>query len=97
MWFLTCLYHDVGYGYEKDDGKGKAALENKLDQKGLEGLKEFLSLGYVCDDVYKTYQKEMVNLYFKSRLKGREKLDHGIVGGLLLYDRLRKRFEEAWE
>ncbi len=31
------------------------------------------------------------------KLRSTPKLDHGIIGGLLLYDRLRLQFEKAWE
>lgn len=96
LWFLACLYHDIGYVYEETH-----SCENlrKIQKDGLEALADICSITY-CEPVeFRTYEKSVVNLYLKNRAKctgkGIGKMDHGIVGGLMLYDRLRKNYEQA--
>lgn len=95
-WFLTCLYHDIGYVYENVHDDDRLRMVHK---DGIEALKKICDLKYVHNRVFKTYPKEIINFYLKKRADCREappKLDHGIVGGLLLYDKLRKQFEKSW-
>lgn len=58
--------------------------------------KKTLNIKYFSNDVFKTYSKEDVEIYFKGRAK-ENLIDHGIVGGILLYDRLRKQFCKMFE
>ena len=92
--FMACLYHDVGYVYEQM----KESLINKCEVKanGFEAIKKTLNIKYFSNDVFKTYSKEDVEIYFKGRAK-ENLIDHGIVGGILLYDRLRKQFCKMFE
>ena len=96
-WFLTCLYHDVGYVFENRKDEEQLLIVQK---EGIEGLQEIFGIKYFHERIFKTYSKEQVELYLKKR-SGIEnhfgKLDHGIVGGLLLYNKLRKQFEIAWK
>lgn len=96
-WFLTCLYHDVGYVFENRKDEEQLLIVQK---EGIEGLQEIFGIKYIHERIFKTYSKEQVELYLKKR-SGIEnhlgKLDHGIVGGLLLYNKLRKQFEIAWK
>lgn len=95
LWFLSCLYHDTGYRYERE---GNPEKYSKIEEGGLDTLKEQFELKYLDDTEFITYKKEIVNTYLTFRLRGEHpKLDHGIIGGLLLYDRLRKQFECVWE
>lgn len=96
-WFLTCLYHDVGYIFENRKDTEQLFIVQK---EGMEGLQEIFGIKYIHERVFKTYSKEQVELYLKERSvidNSFGKLDHGIVGGLLLYDKLRKQFEIAWK
>lgn len=98
LWFLACLYHDIGYVYENDHNCMKLRMVQK---DGLIALKEICDIEYLCDYEFMTYNKEYINLYLSNRAMcstdtvGR--IDHGIVGGVLLYDRLRKNFDQAWK
>ena len=97
LWFLACLYHDIGYVYENDYN----CMNIRMVQKeGLKALKEICDIKYMCNNEFKTYKKGYIDLYFSNRAICSSgnigKIDHGIVGGLLLYDRLRKNFDEAW-
>ncbi len=97
LWFLACLYHDIGYIYEE---KHCCEYLRMLQANGLDAIQEICNIKYLHNYEFKTYSKENVNLYLSCRAqcsKGRlGKIDHGIAGGLLLYDRLRKNFEVAW-
>ena len=86
IWFLTCLFHDLGYKIE--DSKNLKynsfdslynSLNNKLPQ--INGIPKFYN------QIYKNY--------FAYRIKERDKNDHGIVAAHLLYDSLHKIREFA--
>lgn len=96
-WFLACLYHDVGYVFENKKDFEKL---NIVQKDGIEGLQEVCGIKYIHERVFITYSKERIELYLKKRSETENeqgKLDHGIVGGLLLYDKLRRQFETAWK
>lgn len=104
-WFLTCLYHDFGYIYEKsstpDCMEIKSRRLNDLKTKGLEAAKEICRIKYMPEYIFSTYTKNEIEAYLRYRAKDEEGeafgcIDHGIVGGLLLYDRLRRQFEQHW-
>ena len=96
LWFLACLYHDIGYVYEETH-----SCENlrEVREKRLIALREICGIKYCEHDEFRTYERRVVNLYLKNRAKctakDMGKMDHGIVGGLMLYDRLRKNYEQA--
>lgn len=98
LWFLACLYHDVGYVYEKDHNCTDLRM---LQTEGIDAVREICDVKYLSDNEFKIYTKEIVNLYLLNRATctpGKTGvMDHGIIGGLLLYDRLRKNFNYAWE
>lgn len=101
VWFLSCLYHDIGYIYE--DNPCCEQLR-KIQTGGLAALKEICNIKYCIycqDNEVRTYNKDEVSLYLSYRAQcsnGRMGvIDHGIAGGMMLYDRLRKNFEQAWE
>ena len=49
---------------------------------------------------FEIYSQDIIDIYTKDRAtnKGTKKgkIDHGIIGGLLLYERLRENFENTW-
>lgn len=96
-WFLTCLYHDIGYVYENDSNLNHLEI---VKRDGIQALKEICHLEHVHQRIFQTYPYGIVDFYLKCRTDSQEtqpKLDHGIVGGLLLYDKLRKQFKMAWK
>ena len=108
-WFLACLYHDVGYVYENgtylnESIKGEQKRKNKLQDNlsalrtdGLEAIQEICDIRYLHDRVFKTYDRSEIDLYLKGRATCCNCIDHGIAGGLMLYDKLRKQFEQSWQ
>ena len=96
-WFLTCLYHDIGYAFEKGSTCEQLRM---LQVDGLDALQEIADIKYLHEREFKSFSKEEVDLYLKGRAYcdngQRGCIDHGIVGGLLLYDKLRKQFEISW-
>jgi len=96
-WFLTCLYHDIGYAYEKHSIWEQLKM---LQTDGLEAIQEIADIKYLNAREFKTFSKEEIDLYLKGRaycsIGHRGCIDHGIVGGLLLYDKLRRQFEISW-
>lgn len=108
-WFLACLYHDVGYVYEngkylderiKAEQKRKNKLQDNLSAlrtDGLEAVQEICDIRYLHNRVFKTYDRSEIDLYLKGRATCCNCIDHGIAGGLMLYDKLRKQFEQSWQ
>lgn len=98
LWFLSCLYHDIGYCFENHS---RCDDLRSLSVDGLEAVQGIADIQYLHNRVFKTYPRGNVDLYLKGRATCRNGqrgvIDHGIVGGLLLYDGLRKQFEKWWE
>lgn len=96
-WFLTCLYHDIGYAYESSSDFEYIRM---LQSDGLKAAQEICDIKYIHNREFITYSKEIVDFYLKCRAIYHDGkpgvIDHGIVGGLLLYDKLRKQFAAAW-
>ncbi|MEA5012170.1 MAG: hypothetical protein VB100_10690 [Angelakisella sp.] len=96
-WFLTCLYHDVGYAYEISSNCEHLKI---LQTDGLDAIQEICNIQYLHRREFKTFSEEEIDLYLRGRSQcdneQRGCIDHGIVGGLLLYDKLRKQFEISW-
>ena len=73
IWFLTCLYHDIGYIYETDSKihfhkSINSFLPSKLSVQGCTSLKYY----------------ELGKNYFAYRKRERV-IDHGVIGGFRLY------------
>ena len=82
FWFLTCFYHDVGYYYEENKGIIESLQSLKKDikiEKVIPGLIGVPKLFHNLGNKYLLYRLEKFGCY-----------DHGIIGGMLLYDRLIK-------
>lgn len=91
IWFLMCLFHDIGY-----------KLENNTDEdenlRTLETLDNFLRHFNIQNDnniFGKCREKETLcgnyyicGNYYKYRKEIHHKIDHGIAGGILLYKML---------
>jgi hypothetical protein len=78
LWFLTCLFHDLGYKIENNkvlqyDDFNSLIINSK-------NLFEVSGVPQLYGDIYKEY--------FKYRLKKHCKNDHGIVAAHLLFDSL---------
>lgn len=91
IWFLMCLFHDIGY-----------KLENNTDEdenlRTLETLDNFLRHFNIQNDnnIFGKYREKetlcrnyyICGNYYKYRKKIHHKIDHGIAGGILLYKML---------
>lgn len=81
IWFLTCLFHDLGYAIEEYEGVKYNSLEElkkerETELKKIEGIPEFY------DEVHTGY--------YEYRIKCHNKNDHGITAAYLMYDSLCK-------
>ncbi|HWQ97093.1 MAG TPA: hypothetical protein VN538_03215 [Clostridia bacterium] len=94
-WFLSCLYHDTA-----------ACIEESPYQH--QPLKFYLGLHNISYNVYNhrpifaladlfTYSEPLIKNYFDYRIDYCIRVEHGILGGYLLYDRLRKNYTSAWK
>jgi hypothetical protein len=94
-WFLACLYHDTASAIEK------TAYNNQ-------SLEFFLGTNNVKHNIFRhkpvlpyadlfTFPEELVKNYFHYRIDYWKSVDHGIVGGFLLFDHLRENYDSAWK
>lgn len=97
-WFLSCLYHDIGYYFETISDPAWLAL---VANEGINALTQICNIEYLSNDIFKSYTRDQIDLYLRHRALGDSKtkgvIDHGIIGGLMIYDGLRKRFEKSWD
>lgn len=85
FWFLICFYHDVGYYYENNNDSiiSLSTLEEELKiENKIQNLIGVPKLFQHITKKYLLYRFEMFHCY-----------DHGIIGGMLLYDRLIKVYK----
>lgn len=83
IWFLTCLFHDLGYAIEDNYLKAEANKE-KFDTFFF---KEFQKRPAGIPSVF---TKALLHNYLKWRICCKECYDHGIIGGISLYHDLCK-------
>lgn len=80
IWFLTCLFHDLGYTIEKYEKVKYLSLKDLKDKTGdlgeIDGIPNFY--GEVYED------------YYRYRIKYQNVNDHGITAAYLLYHSLCK-------
>lgn len=87
LWFLICLFHDLGYQYENDFETSKtkfpdfSALKNKTTINNLRHNQTILDHLDGVPDLY----KNIIENYFYLRKFKHNVYDHGIVGGMQLY------------
>lgn len=89
FWFLLCLYHDFGYfiEYHKEKYSPKAySLDCICKELNIEAnlLKTKYKLNFTKSTIKKYYSLCRNKYGF---------INHGIIGGLLLFDRLKKNYE----
>lgn len=89
IWYMTCLYHDMGYAYEKNQRKLSKECED------LDGFIEFIVGTQPCLFYRKDNSLEsLCRNYYKYIYETRGHIDHGIAGGIVLYHRLIKNYED---
>lgn len=101
-WFLICLFHDIGYVYE--DTFDCQSLQH-IVRDGLTAFQRKNRMDYLGGDCYLTYSRDEINKYLKDRAQCQRegehikagKIDHGIAGGLLIYNELHKMFDNSWK
>lgn len=96
-WFLACLYHDVGYALENNF---ECKTLCSISEKGIEGFRRKYNIKHIRKKEFQTYPKEIINFYFSCRANcqiDKPVIDHGIAGGLLLYDKLLRNYINAWK
>ncbi len=88
LWFLTCLFHDFGYDYEKNSRKYSSKI------KDIDSLRRYFEVEhYLLDKNPNNIPKDLyknISNYFLYKLTERKEIDHGIVAGMYLYDMLVK-------
>jgi len=96
-WFLTSLYHDTASVLEQVNWTRNCPSD----------IEFYLGKYDVHYNLYEhrwdipsmkpyTYSEMLVRNYFKYRAEYCHKIDHGIIAGYILYDRLVKNYDEAW-
>lgn len=77
MWFLICLFHDIGYNIEKQQPPRYNNIEQLLNETGA--MPEICGIPKFYNAIYKNY--------FTYRLKEHCKNDHGItIAHIMYYD-----------
>jgi len=85
LWSTMCLYHDIGYFYENHH----AIVEE------CPTINDFIKYGHIEYKLLDIIDDNILSeKYYKYRLYKYNKVDHGIAGGLLMYDRLMKDISE---
>jgi len=86
FWFLICFYHDVGYYFEKNIKSIGSLRTLENDLKIGNKLPKLLGVPKLYNSVHDNY--------LKYRIEKCKVYDHGIVGGMLIYDRLIKIYND---
>lgn len=76
IWFLCCLFHDLGYTEEQSEITDKEKLELCKEQTQIA--------------VPEIFKKNILKSYWKYRIEIHEKYDHGIYAGKEMYELLCK-------
>jgi len=109
LWFLITLYHDMLSMEEKiskpifvipknqQTSKRAECLFNKIikyKKLDVNYVNEFLSFLNKKPKIFKNlYSVKLIKLYLLYRYEQMNSLDHGILAGLVLYDKLRKNYD----
>lgn len=89
LWSAMCLYHDIGYLYE-----------NQLDElvKKCPTVSDFNKHVHIKFNLLdNSDDRALAEKYYNYRWNNFNRIDHGIAGGLLMYDRLMKDIFEHEE
>lgn len=100
-WFLSCLYHDTASVIETEEDLG--IRDNRFKE-----LEYYLGKYNILYNVYDhiptntdsklhTFPKDLVRNYFFYIASERKHIDHGILGGFILFDRLVKNYNSVWK
>lgn len=81
-WYLTSLFHDVGYCYENK------VFEPKFETYLYSKLKHFSDKVEKCECMIPEDYKESILKYYQFR-KEKSLVDHGVAGAVLLHDILK--------
>lgn len=93
LWFITCLYHDYGYHIEKEK---RIYCPEKLSLKSL--CKKLRIKNNLLElNFYSNERLETISNYYNFCRQELHFVNHGIIGGLLLYDRLKRNYFEQRE
>jgi hypothetical protein len=82
IWFLICLFHDLGY--EIEDNEKYKDFDEFIKGKVKYFLNESVGVPKLYEDTFKQY----FNYRLKSDKVYLKKPDHGICGGILLFNKL---------
>lgn len=90
MWFLTCLYHDTASCVEECDwNKGKQVIQHFDPCYCIYSYEKSDGEKFVT-----SYPKEVIKRYYEYVLDTRKNQDHGILGGVLFFDKMCRNFRE---
>ena len=82
IWFLICLFHDLGYSIENNE-------EYKNFDDFINGkVKYFLNERVGVPALYESVYKDYFNYRLNSKKEFLRKPDHGICGGIILFNKL---------
>lgn len=107
-WFLTSLFHDYGYSIENDKDNYIPKQINICQLKDKLGISDYSLFNQAFKSTIAVNSQPpqrinidnglIINYYDYCRMhKNIEFINHGIVGGLLLYHGLRRNFEDTLE
>jgi hypothetical protein len=88
IWFLICLFHDLGYFIEET--KEFESFEDFISDK----VKYFLNHSVGVPSVYEHSYENYFNFRLNSKNIDIRKPDHGICGGILLFNELNEILKE---
>ena len=83
LWYLICLYHDIGYIYELNE---EIAINNNFQPNMIPKIDWIPS--EIIDSCDQYYQIRKI-----SNLGGKPCIDHGIYGGMMLYNILKDKHD----
>jgi hypothetical protein len=87
IWFLICLFHDLGYSIEENKKKDYNDFDSFTKEYNIKyHLWEKQPFGVPA------FYKNLCNKYFEYRLNSKlpyvQGIDHGVTGGIILFDDL---------
>jgi hypothetical protein len=96
-WFLSCLFHDTASIVEKKNVLNYPKdLNSFLEEYKIEEI-VFRHPPLIKGSSLFTYSENLVGKYFHYRINHSNVVDHGILGGYILYDKLIKNYNKAWK
>jgi hypothetical protein len=87
LWYLSCLYHDYAFSFESNNRIINVIPDYNALRREFDITKDLLKK---TDVHINNYLFKNIRNYFDYSLVIRKKVDHGILAGLYLYDRLVK-------